>query len=43
MNPPLDSLILTIRDQKVILDADLAASISNPLCGFVASCEINLF
>jgi len=24
MNPPLDSLILTIRDQKVILDADLA-------------------
>jgi len=24
MNPPLDSLILTIRDRKVILDADLA-------------------
>jgi hypothetical protein len=24
MNPPLDSLIRTIRDQKVILDADLA-------------------
>ena len=25
MNKPLDSLILTIRDQKVLLDADLAA------------------
>ncbi len=25
MNQPLDSLILTIRDQKVLLDADLAA------------------
>lgn len=24
MNKPLDSLILTIHDQKVILDADLA-------------------
>ena len=23
-NPPLDSLILTLRQQKVILDADLA-------------------
>jgi hypothetical protein len=30
-NPPLDSLIRTIRDQKVILDADLAAIYGVPL------------
>lgn len=31
MNKPLDSLILTLRDQKVILDADLAAIYGVPL------------
>ena len=34
MNQPLDSLILTIRDQKVLLDADLAAIYGVPTKAF---------
>jgi hypothetical protein len=34
MNQPLDSLILTIRDQKVLLDVDLAAIYGIPTKAF---------